>query len=178
MEIGRDVALINDPFAGGREGRLPALRDKANGIDSADNTPEPGLQSLTKDRQVEDHSPSVLPVRSVMLAPELEVRIKVHPLGLWWERLAHVGAAAKTLTYPLALVERSVLLALLAAFVGEIVAVSAQEVLACAVQLGHPPAAVVAVDHARTDESRPAASEVARRPAEPDRIPYLFPFLG
>jgi len=49
VEIGRDVALIDDPFAVWREGRLPALRDKANGTggadnNGADNTPKAGQQ--------------------------------------------------------------------------------------------------------------------------------------
>jgi hypothetical protein len=39
VESERDVDLIDDLLAGGREGRLPALRDKAKGTNGADKHP-------------------------------------------------------------------------------------------------------------------------------------------
>jgi hypothetical protein len=46
VKIEKGVDLIDDLLAVGREGRLPALRDKAKGTDGADNTPEPRAYTL------------------------------------------------------------------------------------------------------------------------------------
>src|SRR5215212_5674557 len=96
----------------------------------------------------------------------------VHSLGPLREGLSHVRAPAETLSYRLRPAKSTVHLVFALAFVTEVVAVAAQEILPRPVQHSHPPAAA----RSRADEPGPLSTEVARRPAQGHRLPHVFPF--
>src|SRR5215212_11351495 len=111
-----------------------------------------------------------------MVLPEHpHVGVVVHTFGLLWERLRHVGAAAKMLPYLLSPPQGPLRLVFALALIAEVVTVPAQEVASRPVQDRNPPAAPNTVDYSGANEPGALPAEVARRPLQRHRLLNVLP---
>src|SRR5215207_941070 len=140
---------------------------------TAEQTPQARLSHLLLHLvQPLPHSGKLRHLRLVVFLSEPPVSLMVHSLGPLREGLSHVRAPSEPLPNRLRPAKSTVHLVFALAFVTEVVAVAAQEILPRPVQHSYPPAAA----RSRADEPRPLASEVARCPGKGHGLPHVFPF--
>ena len=107
----------------------------------------------------------------IVLRAQPHVGVVVHPLWLVGERLHHVRTTPEARPDLLRPSESTGVLVLALALVSEVVAVTAREILPRPVQDRHPPTAPIP----GADEPGALSPEVARRPLQGHRLPYVLP---